>query len=345
MLWTKPQFSRNKVNKAGATLISPVASVADREWAFTVINNWRSSHNFPLNTFQNTLRKNAKQVDQDSLIAQRIKRLSSIALKLRDNPAMQLSQMQDIGGCRAVVGTVSSVDLLVVISQGSWRKHELIEEYDYIQNPKSSGYRGVHLVYRYHSSRKDTHNGLRIEIQLRSQLQHAWATAVEVVGTFTKQALKSSHGESDWLRFFSLMGTAVASREGTKEVPDTPTDKVELKTQLSDLMQRLQVANRLRAFTAVFEPPPQIAEGIRAKQYHYFLLHLDYRDLRITLKPYHRHHLDQASTDYLNAERTAADRADIVLVSVDSLAALKRAYPNYFLDTTLFLDAVARAIS
>jgi hypothetical protein len=38
------------------------------------------------------------------------------------------------------------------------------------------------------------YNDLKIEMQLRSQYQHAWATAVETVGTFIGQALKSSIG-------------------------------------------------------------------------------------------------------------------------------------------------------
>lgn len=40
----------------------------------------------------------AKKVDRDVIVAQRIKRLSSIQLKLERNPNMKLSQMQDLGG-------------------------------------------------------------------------------------------------------------------------------------------------------------------------------------------------------------------------------------------------------
>ena len=39
------------------------------------------------------------------------------------------------------------------------------------------------------------------------------ATAVETVSTLRQQALKSSLGDPDWLRFFTLMGTAIAIRE------------------------------------------------------------------------------------------------------------------------------------
>jgi len=36
---------------------------------------------------------------------------------------------------------------------------------------------------------------------------------------------------------------------------------------------------------------------------------------------------------------------DAVLVSVESLSALRRAYPNYFLDTSAFLESVEEAIA
>ena len=36
---------------------------------------------------------------------------------------------------------------------------------------------------------------------------------------------------------------------------------------------------------------------------------------------------------------------DAVLVSVDSISSLRRAYPNYFLDTHVFIEAVKEAVS
>jgi ppGpp synthetase/RelA/SpoT-type nucleotidyltranferase len=38
-------------------------------------------------------------------------------------------------------------------------------EDDYIRQPKISGYRGVHLVYRYLRDRQETYNGLSVEVQ------------------------------------------------------------------------------------------------------------------------------------------------------------------------------------
>ncbi len=273
MDWVTPQFSRGEVDRAGATLargFNPVA-LDDYSHALEIINNWRSSHSRPLYTFRFGVRRHAERVDDNALVAQRIKRLSSIRLKLKLSPNMKLSQMQDIGGCRAVVEDVKKVNKLVENYRSSDIKHKLLGTDDYITNPKPSGYRSVHLIYKFFSDKKATHNGLRIELQFRSQLQHAWATAVETVGTFTKQALKSSQGQEDWLRFFSLMGTAIAEREGTPPVPGTPTNSNDLRSELRDYAQSLDVAQKLQAFGAALQTVESM-DSEKDKDSNYYLL-------------------------------------------------------------------------
>ncbi|MGE5324540.1 MAG: (p)ppGpp synthetase, partial [Actinomycetota bacterium] len=109
MSWAVPQYRRDQVNRASQVLVSTALSEEQAEEAFNIIGNWRSSHSFPLNTFKIGLLKKAREVDQHSLVAQRLKRLSSIALKLQRFPDMRLSQMQDIAGCRAILSSVSKV--------------------------------------------------------------------------------------------------------------------------------------------------------------------------------------------------------------------------------------------
>src|SRR5262249_20690846 len=130
---------------------------------------------------------------------------------------------------------------------------------NYIDRPQSTGYRGIHLIYRFTStSTLSACSGLKIEVQLRSPLQHAWATAVETVGVFTQQALKSSRGEADWLRFFELMGTVVAVKEDTARVANTPDNNAELVEQIGSFEKQLDLINRLdgfrRALREVEEP-------------------------------------------------------------------------------------------
>jgi len=256
---------------------------------------------------------------------------------------MKLSRMHDIGGTRAVLSSVDVVDEVVTYyTEASRIKHRLVRHDPYIHHPKASGYRGVHLVYAYYSDRKHTYNGLRIELQIRSQLQHAWATAVETVGTFTQQALKSSRGEADWLRFFALMSSALALREGTPLVPNTPADHRELVQDLRQYVTKLDVVPRLQAYGAAL----QYAEAqMGLMKGHTFLLQLDTEEQTLNIRSYDDRVI--AADEYSAVEREIEGLAnkDVVLVTVESLATLRRAYPNYFLDTSAFLESVEEVIA
>ncbi|HTB83481.1 MAG TPA: RelA/SpoT domain-containing protein [Candidatus Sulfotelmatobacter sp.] len=355
MAWSILQHSTDAVDAAGAFLANADKQPNSLDWnldlvlkydeSLAIINNWRACHNFPLNTFQIGLRRRAKQVEHSSLIVQRTKRLSSISLKLQRFPKLKLSEMQDIGGCRAIVHTVAHVEKLVKNYSESQIKHKQIDFDNYINNPKPSGYRGHHLIYSYYSDKKTTYNGRKIEIQIRTQLQHAWATAVETVGTFTKQALKSSRGEADWLRFFALMGTAIAVRENSPPVPKTPDNTRDLKSELVDYAKKLDVENRLQVYGAALQTleQPSLADA------HYFLLKLDPSPNAPTVQitGYKQMELEKASKEYLDIEKAISKgtHADAVLVSAESFANLRRAYPNYFLDTKEFLAALRQAIA
>lgn len=342
MAWVTRQYSKSRIDRAGQTLVSQNPDPQALSAALDIVNNWRSCHAFPLNTFQNGLRRVARQVDEHPLVAQRIKRLSSIELKLRRFETMTLSQMQDLGGCRAIVADTQAVLKLGEIYRQSRMKHKLHTVDNYIERPQESGYRGVHLIYRYFSDRNQTYNGQKIEIQLRSFLQHAWATAVETVGMFTRHALKSNIGPERWLRFFALMGSVMAVREGTNRVSATPIDNDTLLGELRATADELDVLNRLTSYgTALMEVDQNLTRDA-----HYFLVQLDLDLSKTTVTGFKSSELRAANEKYLEVERSAtSSAADAVLVSVDDMAALKRAYPNYFLDTTYFVEIVREALS
>ena len=346
MNYATPRFARGQVDRSGRNLASGnLESYDDIVDDLLIINNWRSSHSFPLNSFHVALRRRALGLDSRAITAQRIKRLSSIEAKLSRFPTMHLSRMHDIGGCRAVVRNITTVRRLASIYKNSAKRNphraELIREYDYITHPKNDGYRCVHLVYRYRSSAKRhrRYNGLRIEIQLRSQLQHTWATAVETVGTFIGHALKSSQGPEVWRRFFALMSTYIAMKEKTPLVADTPTADTELQQELRQYAEQLNAIRHLELYAAAVDAPQRIGA---TKDQHYFLLELDSSQRQIRVTSYKFDQLSQANTDYLDVERQIlkGGQRDAVLVSVSSFAALKRAYPNYFLDTHRFIQLV-----
>ncbi len=65
MAWAVPQYSREDVNRAGDLLMAneDVVWITSRDQMLSTINNWRSSHSFPLQSFKMTLLGRAKSVD------------------------------------------------------------------------------------------------------------------------------------------------------------------------------------------------------------------------------------------------------------------------------------------
>src|SRR5205814_3031408 len=123
---------------------------------------------------------------------------------------------QDIGGVRAIVANVAEVRTLETVYATTPFQHKNRAKKDYITNPKPDGYRGVHLIYEYKNDQAPQYNGLLIELQIRTRTQHIWSTAVETMGTFLGQSLKSQQGDDKWLTFFSIVSAAFALEEGCK---------------------------------------------------------------------------------------------------------------------------------
>ncbi len=338
--WALPVFTRQQVNVAGAKL---TADDLDDD-AAEIIGNWRAAHAYPLNAIQLLLRyAAAKSVSEKALISQRVKRMSSIALKLKLIPTLKLSQMQDVGGCRAVVRTPYEVTKIVRRLKASTMKHALAKEDDYITNPKDSGYRSHHLVYRFCSENKklSPYNELKIELQIRSTAQHAWATAVETASTFNREPLKSSIGSEEWLYFFKLMSADIARRERRPLVPGMPATRGELRTEIIAYEKQLEVIHHLKSWRFSLQKFPELGANS-----HYFLVQTFPVENRVSVTGYKKENLADANTAYLEAEEkalTGKEVSDSVLVSVDNLRSLRRAYPNYFSDTDLFIAAIQRA--
>ena len=206
------KYSRNKINNAGKTLVNSnnELEIASSE---LLIDEWRKLHSVPLDNIYeqiySLLSSNNIPIYTSS---RRLKRMVSIKRKLGLNPNMGLGGLQDIGGARFVIDNTESLNKAYqLLNKHSFSSFEFEKSYNYIDNPKDSGYRGYHLVYKYHSS--DESDGLNIEIQIRTKLQHDWAMAVETAELISKSALKASVGDKEWLAFFQLTSAIFAKKE------------------------------------------------------------------------------------------------------------------------------------
>ena len=351
---TKPESSRKKVDRAGDVISAPdIVGNLDRDAALKIVGNWRSSHGHPTQAYYLDLRKRALGIDRNAVVVQRLKRLPSIEDKLRRNrpsqanlnrPKMQLTQMQDIGGCRAILTACKDIWKLLDFYK-NWDPESIFKENDYINAPKPDGYRGIHLVYKYgpfSSHYSPEFNNMRVELQFRSRLQHAWATGVEIVDSFTEESLKFGRGGDEWKRFFALMSTELAMRERMPQVPGTPQTRSELKDELRELESRLQVLTKMEGWNKFLEITPEA----KLDAAEVILLRLDLKARMLSATPFAEHELTRADEEYYRLEKEFEGNANVQVVRVraDSAKSLKSAYPNFYLNTTAFLSAVRRAI-
>lgn len=342
MSFVKPKYSKKQVNRAGDILIDDDATESNRLFADDVLTNWRASHGYPINTFQATLRDKLKSIDDKAIVAQRLKRTPSIVLKLKRFPGMKLARMQDIGGLRAVVASVARVRKLESSYRESRFHHELASSKDYLLEPKVDGYRGIHLVYKYANPIAPEYDGLSLELQIRTKMQHAWATAVETMGTFLGQALKSGQGEEQWKQFFSIAGAALADLEKTAPVPGFEhCTTIDIHEQLFESERHLRVLEKLSGFAIA-------ADRITTErgQGGYHLIMLNSSNRTVAIRPFPVAKLEEANLAYaaIEARTKAGEPVEAVLVSAGPVNLLRKAYPNYFLDTQVFVRQLQRLI-
>lgn len=199
------KYSGGQVNRAGKALLANDVSDANLK----ILAWWRASHEEPLDQALDVLMQVASSKDKHAVYAKRLKRFASIVSKLQIYKKMKLKDMNDMGGCRVVVGNEKKLRQVVrELKNLSYFHFEpkgtRYREKDHIKKPPSSGYRGFHLIGQF----PDKDNNLRkIEVQLRTRIQHYWATTVEIVDLFTDQALKSNQGQEKWTQFFSETAT------------------------------------------------------------------------------------------------------------------------------------------
>jgi putative GTP pyrophosphokinase len=338
------KYSKTQINKAGKILKDKESyTLNDVYKAEDIITYWRLIHSPLITTFQALIRtKTSKRFGTNVTIAQRLKRAPSILYKLIRYPNMQLSTMQDIAGIRAITENVSDVYRLKNELIKSKTKHKFLNEVDYVLKPKESGYRSIHLIFQYNNPKISESNELKIEVQVRSRLQHIWATAVETMGTFLETSLKSSEGPKEILDFFAFTSSAFAIQEKTSVLEQhKDLGRAIIFESVINQFNKLAIRDKLNAFAVVVSHISN--EKSNAK---FYLLTLDLHQQSVTIRPYEQNELKQANIDYTETERhiNAGANLQVVLVSLESINGLKKAYPNYFLDTKQFIRKIEAII-
>ncbi len=330
----------SQVNRAGEILRNEDSSAEKIYAALETLCQWRVAHSFILDDVHERLLEKCKELElSDALIAMRLKRLSSIIHKLKRFSG-RLSKIQDIAGIRVILKSQTEVELLYQkLVQSQFIQTYTISSKNYIQSPKQDGYRSIHLVYKnsnpLHCEMKD----LVAEIQIRTRLQHAWATAVETLGVIEHTPFKLGLGKEDFKRFFKLSSALFSIYEKTP-VPEELRgySKEALVAELEALEQKLNIFTKLKGVTIG-------AHRIQAygqNQGYYQLLELNTETGSVTIIPFAKDKAKDAEQMYSTKETNILPNIMVVLVSVGDLTKLKQAYPNYFLDAEIFIQELKK---
>ncbi|HYD26937.1 RelA/SpoT domain-containing protein [Brevundimonas sp.] len=335
-----PKHSKREINAVGEKLrgFLPYPYSDETVQIFRTVHELRLAHVEPMRRARRELSTAARKLSESGLTAGRLKRISSIRNKLRRTP-LTLYDIQDIGGCRAIMPDMDSVRALVGFYDGGSSRYQAARHWRYIDEPKPSGYRSHHITL--HVRDEDgvsITTRRRIEVQLRTRLQHAWATAVEAVGLVNDQDLKAGRGCPRWLRLFTLMSSVIAAEEGCPTVPGTPADRAELLNELAEVEAHLGAIANLHSYNEAIRLTNEYARMPGQS----FVVEYDNINRSVRVRSNTQFRLT-AEASFV--AETSQEYPQAVLIEVDRVGDLRAAYPNYFLDVQLFTDRMAAAVT
>lgn len=320
-------LSKRKIGLAADVLKTANPSSDEYKHAEKLVNEWREVHLFALVRLLDEI-SFILGPNNDYLVAGRLKKLNTIKDKLtRPGGIRHLTTMYDIVGCRIVVDNLQQQEEVcnkLAMQPSCDFKHT--DRHNYISSPKEDGYRGRHLIFRY----KHPEYGfeLKTELQVRTKLQHSWATAVELHDAATGSRIKFEEKNSPESLFFRHMSNVIRAEEEGLEYSDLPNLKIGEKV-FSTLRAATESIILLGYYNAIdscdyilidFDPTVQTIEVIELNK-------------EIALLYYFSKELDPDLPDH-----------NFLLVKGNSIEQLRELYPNYFGDISTFVGSLKKLI-
>lgn len=333
--------SKKELNRISKRIVENTDTIEDLQ----KLSDFRAEHSKIIKSFVWSLRSiiNNKKIKLSNrnriIISQRLKRLPSIIGKLKRFPELRLSRMQDLAGARIILPNIKDTEEVAnylknkVYKQKDKNNFLFVREKNYILEPKEDGYRSIHQIFKYQGKKESQLEGYQIELQIRTRLQHQWATSVEIIDSIKQQSLKTGGGDAYYREFFKLSSKLMEYIEFKKDMNEI-SDKIK---RLSDLDKEFNILKTLSSLRVVTKK----LEGIKSKEY--LILILDYKGNTVRYIPVFEENI---SRDYLMYEQEyKGENNNVVSVSVENLKNLKKAYPNYFLDAREFVTTIEKYIN
>lgn len=346
MAYQEPPTNKASVRRAGQAISAGSATDED----YLLVDRWRAAHGYVINTFQAWLKGHINKKDYLVEFAQRLKRRNTVVDKLTRKSAagnaliLDVSAMHDFAGCRMIFNDIQQLtDFRNYIHSSQVMRnveHALRHDpgkYNYIERPKSSGYRGIHDVYRHfprgstRSQEKKPWDGLLVELQYRTRAQHAWATAVEISDLLDGERTKFELDSSDRGRFFAIASEIIARRHEDMCRAFVDVSTHDLQAELQSLEERLGILRRLELLK-------QFEDEENLQNHNVLNIHrrLD-GSLELEVLPFKTAASAIAKASELEASE---ESVNAVYVRSDNPKQLRSAYRNYFYDPIDFVKII-----
>ena len=346
MAYPEPPASKSAVKRAGQAIADNKADNAD----YLLVDQWRASHGYVINTFQAWLKRHINKKEYYVEFAQRLKRRNTVIDKLQrvnsngDPLIKDVSAMHDFAGCRMIFNNLDQLNDFrdYIHSSNVMRnvEHTLRhdpDKYNYIANPKFTGYRGIHDVYKHfprgtkRQQLKKPWDGLLVELQYRTRAQHAWATAVEISDLLDGERTKFELETSERGKFFAIASEIIARRHENIANAFIEIETTDLQAELQRLEGKLGILRRLELLKQ-FEDEESLQNHNVLNIYR-----KDDGSLELEVLPFASAAPAIAKASELEA---SASSLNAVYVRSDNPKQLRSAYRNYFYDPVDFVKII-----
>lgn len=340
------------IRKIGEKLREGIELTEEEKLEF---DNFREAHNIIIKLFTIELKK--VNFSKQHLTASRNKRIETIISKLCRPEKPKLDRIHDIAGTRIIFENIKSLDDYIDILENTELvnfKEKINEDknrYNYIKNPKSDGYRSIHKVFYYSSNipystlneKSFNLENKKIELQLRTRLQHIWATTVEIYDIINKSNIKTgTHNKLEtkeglFFKKCSLVFEGIESNDVEK-----------IKININEIFRDkdlVEIYNRLKGIKNIKNI--QLPKTLGSDEVFILITDLNKgKTTFFTTDPIEKN--DKQDTFLINAsyrrleEKNTKGEYILLLLTLGDIKKLKNVYPNYFLNTNKFISILKK---
>ncbi len=323
-------ISKSKVDRAGQIL-----SDTEREYdeasldAEYILDEYRKAHLEPLTRITLELQTWLQSFEKKYFIAQRLKRKPQILRKLR-RLSVRLTQLQDIGGCRIIVDSNNDVDeLLRFITERIARSGfaKIIRSTDYRELGRDdSGYRAFHLILEV--------SGAKIELQLRSRIQHYWSESIERTSVIYGKRLKEQEGDPVVIEYFKRFSNALHAIEVQHAMSRDAEIDLQSRRELAEAI--ISEAASIRSLSGHVNSDivrtMAEREGQNKGSLNNWILVFDWNDGNFVLWDVVGRSADEAISAYTRyeAEFPEEEKYEVVMIGTSDIATVPQTHSHYF---------------